>query len=270
MTKKKSALSGSSAPKPGNHLVISFPDVHFPHQDDAAIGVLLHTIELLRPDVVVGLGDLLDAGKFASHPKKQLQEVAASSFYKDEIKPANLFLDKIQKYSNELVLISGNHEARVEAVAAQLGGPMSAVYDLISPETLLTGNRSNCKWIPYHDELSHYSIAKNLWAIHGTYFGTHAAYSHLQAYKPTSIIFGHVHRAQSHVTRDPATRKIVKAWSPGCLSKLQPLYQQGTPTNWVHGFSLIYVKDDLSEFTEYTLIIEDGQTVLPGGKTVKA
>lgn len=279
LTAKKAKLTGASKPKAGNHLVLCYPDVHFPYHDEAAVGCMLHVVELLKPEYVVGLGDLLDAGKFSSYPKKTLREAVTRNFKESEIKPANAMLDRIQRYAKKLVVIEGNHEARIEAMAARLGKDApdlcdlispEELYDLISPKALLSAGRSNFTWVPYHDELSHYAIAKNLWAIHGTYFGTHAAYAHLQAYKPLSVIFGHIHRMQSYTTRDPMTRKVIKAWSPGCLSKLQPLYQMNSPTSWAHGISLIYVKDNRQEFTEYNCVIQDGEVVLPGGRTVKA
>lgn len=258
-----------NSPKPGNHLVVCLPDIHFPYQDPQALECAMRVIEELKPQKVLLLGDILDAGAFSSHPKRTLLERNTDDFYDTEVKPAKEMLDRIEESSKERIVLLGNHEARLEAVAAQYAH-MSSIYSLVSPEGLLTQGRRNITVVPYTGELAHYKIAKDLWAIHGVYWGTHAAYAHLQAFKPTSLIFGHVHRQQSHVTRIPATGQIVKAWSPGCLSKLQPVWGMGNPTTWVHGLSLIYVKNDLSSWVEYTLTINNGETILPSGRTVKA
>ena len=67
------------------------------------------------------------------------------------------------------------------------------------------------------------------------------------------------------------TQRVMKAWSPGCLSKLQPLYMAHNPTEWVQGFSLIYVSsDDRTDWTEYNITIDRGRCILPDGKVLRA
>jgi len=262
--------SHTNKPKSGNHLVIAVPDTHIPYQDEEAFGCLFHAIELLKPEKIVILGDFIDATAFSTHPPKTLAEVKAKDFYEDEIVPAKAALDYFQKHSHELIYIEGNHTARLNRVAAQLGGPFSAVYNMIAPNVLFSQNRKNFTWVPYNSQLAHYTIAKDLWAFHGWSVGTHAAYNHLQALRSISGIFGHIHRQQSYAVRDPVTNRVIKAWSPGCLTKLQPLWMLNNPTNWVHGFDLIYVKNDLSEWTNYTVTITNGEVILPSGRTIRA
>lgn len=268
--KKSLVTATNNKPKPGNHLVVAVPDTHVPYQDEAALACVQHVIEILRPRKVLVLGDFIDATAFSTHPVKSLAEVAAKNFYESEIAPANRELDRFQKYSDELIYISGNHCSRLERIAAALGGPFGAVYNLVSPQTLLSANRKNFTWIPYNSHLAHYTVANDLWAFHGWTHSTHAAYAHLHALRSISGIFGHIHRQQSYAVRDPVTNRVIKAWSPGCLTKLQPLWMLNSPTNWVHGFDLIYVRDDLSEWTNYTVSITNGEVILPSGRTVKA
>lgn len=264
--KKRSPLD----PKAGNHLVIAVPDTHVPYEDPEALGCVLHTIELLKPRKVLILGDFLDATAFSTHPHKSLAEVRAQDFNQDEIQPANEYLDQMGKHCDEIIYVEGNHEARIERAAATMGGQFSAVHSLISPRTLLSQGRKKFTWIPYNSELAHYEVARDLWAFHGWTHGTHAAYNHLQALRSVSGLFGHIHRQQSYVVRNPVSGRRIKSWSPGCLSKLQPLWNQTAPTNWTHGFDMIYVKNDLSEWTNYTVEIQKGECILPSGKTVKA
>jgi predicted phosphodiesterase len=270
-TKKKTqTISRVIPPKPNNHTVICLPDLHIPYHDQEALDVVLHSIEIIRPERVVILGDWLDAAAMSSHPAKSLQEMRSQDFYESEIAPCNKVLDKIQKYSKHLIYIEGNHEARCEKTAAQMGGAFAAVYNLVSPRTLLGSGRSNFTWIPYNSKLAHYEIAKDLWALHGLSHSTHAAYAHLNALKSISCIYGHTHRQDVATTRHPVTGKVIRAWSPGKLCLDQPLWQLNNPTGWVTGFDILYVKDDLSEWQNYTLTIQNGETILPGGRTVKA
>jgi predicted phosphodiesterase len=257
-------------PKAGNHLVVVLPDTHVPYEDKAALGCALHAIELLKPKKVLILGDFMDATAFSTHPPKTLAEVRAHDFHQDEIVPTQRYLDRIQKHSEELIYVEGNHEARIESCAARMGGSFSAVYNLVSPRTLLSANRKNFTWVPYQSEIAHYEIARDLWAFHGWSHGTHAAYNHLNSLRGISGIFGHIHRAQAYAVRNPVNGRRIQSWSPGCLAKLQPLWCQTAPNNWNHGFDLIYVKNDLSEWTNYTVYVQNGEAILPSGKTVRA
>jgi hypothetical protein len=61
---------------------------------------------------------------------------------------------------------------------------------------------------------------------------------------------------------------VIRAWSPGCLSKLTPLWQSGAPNDWTHGFSLVYVGQ--KSWTHYTCPIHPGgYAVLPDGTEIK-
>jgi hypothetical protein len=119
--------------------------------------------------------------------------------------------------------------------------------------------------------MSYYRVCKSLIAVHGWSFAKHAARVHLDATRDSSVIFGHVHRQQAATVRNPFTGQVLRAWSVGTLSKLQPLYlTDGKPTEWVHGFGLVYTSSDGKRFSEYTVTIENGECVLPDGTQVKA
>lgn len=257
--------------KEGNHCVVVLPDLHFPEQDPIALEIVHRVIERLQPRKTVILGDWCDAKKFSTHPKKSLAESTAESFYEEEIKPCKKSLDRIGKNSQEIVYHEGNHEFRVERAAAD-SPVVAAVFDLISPKLLLSKGRDNFTWVPYASDgctISHYKIANSLWSLHGITHSIHAAYTTLQKLRSVSCVFGHIHRKQQAATRDPRTGEVLQAWSPGCLSKLQPLWQHAHVTDWVHGFSIIFVKDDLTEWTAYSPTISNGQVVLPDGTTIK-
>lgn len=268
---KKKTKKQAVAPKPGNHCVVVLPDIHFPEHDPEALAIVLKVLELLRPQRCVILGDMLDCGPFSEHPTKSFIEQKSHDFKKDEIDPANAFLDEVQRWVSELILEEGNHEWRVERAAVKYGKMIEAVYDLISPRSLLSANRKNFTYIPYIDDApitSHYKITPNLWALHGVTHAKHAAAVTLEKLLSVSCVFGHIHRSQSFVRRNPITGEPIQVWSPGCLSKLQPIWRHPAPTDWVHGISIIYCKNDLSEWTSYNPLITNGQLVLPDGRSV--
>lgn len=261
-------------PKAGSRLVMVLPDLHIPHHDEKALACVLKAYQVLRPDEVVVLGDWLDCEQFSSHGVKTIVEMRAHRFIEDELEPCNAVLDKLQKYKNKLTYIEGNHEQRIERWAANWGQRLGPdLYKLMSPRKLIGEGRSNFTWVPYSGHLSHYEItpalekSSALWAIHGWSHAKAAARIHLQKAVSVSVVFGHTHRVQSETIRNPTNGHYLTGWSPGCLSKLQPLYQLGNPTAWGHGFSLVYV--GRKSWTEYTIKINDGKCVLPNGKEIE-
>lgn len=253
----------------GYHLVMALPDLHVPYHNEVALSCVLKAHEYLKPKRTVILGDWLDAEAFKTHPSKSLIEKQAYDFKSDEVDPCNKIIDRLQKNTKLTVFIEGNHEFRVERTAsgAQHKG-FSSIYSLISPKQLLSAGRKSFIWIPYNQKLSHYKITPELWALHGWSHSKNVAETHLNYLQSVSAVFGHVHRQQSAVRRNKVTGKLIKAWTPGCLTELQPLWATQTPTDWVHGFSIIYVKNDFTQWFEYTITIENGVCILPGGKLI--
>ena len=249
--------------------VLVLPDLHIPHHDPAALDCVLQAYNYLKPQEVVVLGDWLDCEQFSSHPKSSFAEVRAHRFFEDELEPCIDVLNKLQKFGNKLVFVEGNHEQRIERWSLSLGNRLGQdIYKMISPYRNLAEGRKKFVWVPYKSQLAHYEIAPDLWALHGWSFAKSAARIHQDRAVSVSVVYGHTHRQQSEARRDPATGRVLKAWSPGCLSKLQPLYAQNTPTSWVQGFSIVYVGKDT--WTDYTVTIQQGTCVLPDGKLISA
>lgn len=254
--------------KRGSHLVMVLPDLHVPHQDEAALSCVLRVHRKLQPRRTVILGDWLEAAAFSSHPPKSLDDARAHDFMRDEVAPCNAILDKLEANTREIAYIEGNHEDRVTRMCAN-GGPLASVHDLIAPEYLLGRGRKRFTWVPYSRSLSHYKIADDLIAFHGWSHAKQAASVHASLLKGVSGVHGHTHRAQEWIDRDPLTDRVQIVWSPGCLRDLQPNFMAHKPSGWVHGFSLVYVRNDLTRWTHYTVLIDRGQCVLPDGSQVR-
>lgn len=226
----------------------------------------------LKPKRTVILGDWLDAQAFSEHPVRSYAEERAQTFFEAEVTPCRELLAELEKNTDEIIYLEGNHEHRVERTCVRLGGIMADLADMVSPKRLLSEGRTKpFTWVPYIPQaqiLSHYKIAHDLLAIHGWTWCKHAAAKHLELAKKYSIVHGHTHRKQSFYSRDPITGHVYQAWSPGCLSRLQPIYQTSSPTEWVHGFSLVWCSDDLKRWTEYSPTIDRGVCVLPDGRKI--
>jgi predicted phosphodiesterase len=260
---------GGVVAKTDKKLVFILPDVHIPEEDEVALECALKAHAFLKPHVTIQLGDLIDAGPFSSHDLKSAQEMRDYDFIGREIDPANLFIDRLQKNTDKTVILGGNHENRVMRYCLKTGIPGLASHAALSPEQLLSKYRSKSsfQYVPYiHSNvpLSFYSVTDDLVAVHGFSTARNAARVHLEKSRTKSVVYGHCHRQESVSDRDPYTGKIIKAFSPGCLCKLQPLYNTTSPTSWVHGFSLIYIGGD--SWTDYNITIDRGSCVLPGIK----
>ncbi len=257
-----------------------FPDIHFPEHDEEALEVAKAAHRLLKPEYTGFLGDVLDCEVFSAHRRKLIQEYQARDYAELEIKPCNKLMDQVAKNTRFTYYLEGNHEQRIERWATNNGKVGVSIYPLISPYQTIAKGRKNFKMIPFEipsgNRRGYVQVVKptkkmltgGLVAVHGWSFAKHAAYVHLEKSRSQSVLFGHCHRAQTIVTRDPWSGHLIKSFCPGTLSKLQPLYAHGgAPTDWSHGFTLIEVVDD--SWNEYNISIVKGRCILPNGKEVK-
>jgi UDP-2,3-diacylglucosamine pyrophosphatase LpxH len=267
----------------GSHAVVILPDLHLPTHDRHALRVVLKACEKIKPRRIVILGDWIDAAFASGHPVSSREEAEVSGsrggYIQNEIEPCRRLLAELETYAEEIIYLEGNHEFRVERLITREGGSWLAVPSLVLPRNLISKDRTKkFKWIPYQHNaakgdnysLPHYKIADGLIAVHGWSVAKNAAAKHLDMVRGYSIVHGHTHRAQSQTIRHPMTGRILKGWSPGCLSALQPMWMHTAPTEWVHGFSVVYCRDNLSAWTSYTVTIDRGKCILPDGTKVES
>lgn len=267
---------------------ILIPDIHSYQRDkkayDAMMESLPHLAKLYNVTKFVQLGDLLEVGEASTHPKtsvfdrvpKYLDEVswAINDFWKPAMKAcpdANFYA------------LMGNHENRwdkkiaKEILAKRLVTQEYAqqMYADHMPTDLY--EELGIHVTPYGNEAVGEGILElipnRLIAVHGWSFSKHSSATHLtQVQGAYSVVYGHTHRAQSHVVRNPVTRRRVEAWSFGALAKPEMKWHNGNPNDHVLGFGLVNVHG--SEFNIQCLSIEidkdsDSRTlILPDGKVI--
>ncbi len=279
--------------KSGNHAVLVLPDAHFPFNDEAACDIAVQIARIVRPTRIVSLGDTIEAAAWTAHPPRSVPEEATHKF-SHEIETAGAWIDRVRDAagtSPSWAYLEGNHEAHIERECLRLGAIGRAVADLVSPRNLLTRGRPWMSWTPYVEPyakerrpaahlrgggMAHHKICSDLIAIHGWTVAKNAAQKHLDMLKGgISAVHGHTHRAQSVTERLIYNDKLVEAWSPGCLSLLQPSWHHLNPTLWVHGVDVVFCEDAClrrrdPRWTHYTIKINRGEAVLPGGTSVRA
>lgn len=245
---------------------LAFGDTHFPQQDDSALETFKKVVQDSKPDLVVCLGDVLDCKAFSTHA----QDIEGDTPYKHELDQANALFDFIQKYTPKLVMLEGNHEYRVIRHAAN-DRAGKATLSLLSPRKNLSKGRSNFTYVNYdgcQGMYSHYAISPNLVAVHGWSFAQDATRQHLKLSQGRSVIHGHTHRADHVMSQKVWGKGTVEAMSAGCLTKLIPTYNVGSPVTWVNGFiqGLVGAKSH----TLYFVPIVNGACVLPSGQEMTA
>jgi predicted phosphodiesterase len=271
------AASPVSPPKPRrrarereDRVVVVFPDVHGSSADPQAVAAFLGDVKALQPDMVVGLGDLVDCGGFlAQH--HVLGFVAETAYtYEDDLKAAGAFLDAVRDAAPnaELRAIEGNHDARPErwAVTAALRQKVTAEWlrQRVAPDEVLCFKD---RGIQYYRRAVTYDNAPvqgmfrigKLGFAHGLLNGNSDPGSVLNRFGH-SMVYGHTHQMASKVR--PWNGSAIGAWNIGTLAKLQPLYAHSSPTLWTHGYG-VFVFSKTGNFQAIPVTIVNGVSLLP-------
>lgn len=251
------------------HLRVVFPDLHGNLQDVDAVTAFFGDLEMLKPDSVIGLGDILECGGWLAerHTLGYVAQVEQVS-YEEDVSAANAFLDKVQSYCPNVELLEGNHEKRVEQwlVTKTLQNSNDAKYlhGLIGPETVLNLKARGIDWHRFHikhDGLDVPGVIKRgkCYYSHGYSTAKHAAWQHVLK-AGGNIIYGHTHRADYSINRT-IHGGISAAWCPGTLSQMQPLWRHNSPTEWTHGY-IIQVFDEDGNFQVLQVPIAYGKSLI--------
>ena len=190
--------------------------------------------------------------------------------YEDDVNATNQLLDKIQEYAPkaDIHYLEGNHERRIEkwCVTTALRNGRDAHFLLnkfgAKAELCLDLRKINFykQGECYHGLLVPATIKLGkCFFTHGTATGKYACATHLRKFG-NNVVHGHTHRADSHTTRTVENGTIA-AYSPGCLSNLQPLWNHTNPTEWSHGYGLQVVNAD-GQFLHINIPIIDGKSYL--------
>lgn len=207
------------------------------------------------PDFVADLGDTLDLDYFASFNKEKVS-ILGDCDWEGDVDMLNAELDWWQGVTKEYIWMQGNHDERAERIAEII----PAFRQTLDYERRFRIKERGIKYGRLVDGAK--KIGK-LHLIHGWYTPKYHTYKHLEMLSG-NVVYGHVHKFQTHSKTLLAKHEEVQAWSLGCLCDKQPEYTKGRPTGWQHGFAVVYM-DDAGNFSLYPVNIINNRFIF-GGK----
>jgi len=260
---------------------ILVPDVHSYQRDVPAFDLFMKALPILNKSYnvtkFVQLGDLLECGEFSSHPitsvyeriPNYIEEVdwALNHFWKpamDELTNANFYA------------LIGNHEDRINKwLGHRLGSnPLATqIYNDYMPMDLYKGMGIHVT--PHGREDVREGILElfpNLYCIHGWSIAKNAAKAHIDIITGAhSIVFGHTHRAQSDIRRNPVSNEYIRSSSFGSLAKTAMLWHNGKPTDHTLGFGVVftYGKHFVVQHIPITMDGNKRIMILPNGEVLE-
>lgn len=218
---------------------------HFPFHDKAQWEATVHLTHWLGQRVTLDVnlnGDMMDMNSISRHGKGKKAKIAGLTL-SQEYKEGNIELDKIQgaRIRNRKYLY-GNHENWYYVHMSENDNAKLGEDVIKSPkEALKLVERGYEVFTDYVND--HYHIG-NLIVTHGSYFNTHAAQKHLEAYKQ-NVLFFHTHRMQSFT--DSGQHGTVSAYNAGCgVDKSSPVFNyadQATRARWEQGISVSFTDE---------------------------
>lgn len=254
----------------GSYLRVVIPDTHGAHIDPEAAGAFLGDLAELKPKEVVLLGDHIDAGGFLAQHHVMGYVAETSYSFRDDVEAANHFLDSVVSASGaeQYHYLEGNHDLRLHkwCVTQTLRHNIDAEYlaQLFAPEKILHLGKRKVNFYSMSDFHMGLRIRGTIKLgqchfTHGSNTSKHAASKMVDVFGG-NVVFGHIHRAQSHIRRTVHSGAI-GAWCPGCLCKIQPYWMHTSLTDWSHGYGLQVVQTD-GTFLHINVPIVDGVSLL--------
>ena len=231
----------------GDVVRVSAGDMHGMRMDRPAVDAFLADLKTIAPDEVVLGGDILECGGWlAKH--QPIGYVALADFsYQEDVLAACWFLDEVQKAAPDAVIhyVEGNHEDRVERwiVDQTMSNQRDADFlrKAFAPETLL---RLSERGIAYYRRSEQYVDGAPLgWIKLGKMYFTHELGASRNAARDAvsrtagNVTYFHTHREDTAARVFPSVG-LVKAFNPGCLCTMQPVWQNSHPTDWSHGYAI--------------------------------
>lgn len=239
------------------------PDKHFPLSDSKAISCLLQTIEIIKPDFYIDLGDI---GEFQSvshwqwrKKKRPPLEYQLPAVYQ-EVQKVNDCLDEIDESLDkanctEKYLTQGNHDSWLDRFVEE-----NPYLDHLEFKRALRLDERGYTMYP----VGKYLRIGKLNYYHGHHYaGIHHTRNHLLKLGG-NLIYGHFHDLQQYSMTHLDGAK--SAWCIGCLKKTDDNSNQWLGNrrhNWAHAFAIVDYFSN-GHFIVHVVPIVSGRTSLWG------
>ena len=238
------------------------PDKHFPLADKAAIKVLCKSIELVKPDIYIDLGDVGE-WEGCSHwqwkKKKRPPLEYQLPFIERDIVDVNKGMDIIDESLDKAnvktkYMIEGNHDDWMNRFTEE------HPYLNYTFKNVVNLKERGYKFQP----IGKYLKIGKLCFYHGHHFASvHHTRNHLMKLG-ANIMYGHHHDIQQ--TSVTHMDGVKSAWSIGCLKDMtteQNAWLGGRQHNWSHAFAIVDFYEG-GHFSVYIVMIIKGMTSLWG------
>jgi len=241
------------------------PDKHFPLHDQKAINVLCKTIEIVKPDGYIDLGDVGEwfgcshwQWKKKKRPPLEIQMPRIDQDVIDVNKGMDQIDESLDKVNvKEKYMIEGNHDDWMNRFYEENEHKVFQVYKFKNAVKL---KERGYKYMP----IGKYLKIGKLNFYHGHHYaGIQHTRNHLLRLGG-NVMYGHHHDVQqSSVTHIDGTKS---AWSIGCLKDMSAEKNDwlgGRSTNWGQAFAIVdFFHSGL--FTVHVVQIINGKTSLWG------
>ena len=239
------------------------PDKHFPLHDQPSINVLCKTIEIVKPDIYVDLGDIGEWSAFSAWKYKRKKAPPLEFMIPDmdaDVDDVNKCMNQIDESLDkvnckEKYITEGNHDNWLNMAVEK--------YPYISQYKFAKAVDLKGRGYTYYPFGKHLKIGK-LYFYHGhQYGGQYHTANHLRKLG-CNIMYGHWHDIQQMSATHMDGAK--SAWSIGCLKDMSDeanSWLGNRRINWAHAFAIVdFYKNGL--FTVHIIQIINGQTALWG------
>ena len=239
------------------------PDKHFPLHDQPSINVLCKTIEIVKPDIYIDLGDIGEWSAFSAWKYKRKKAPPLEFMIPDmdaDVDDVNKCMDQVDDSLDkvnckEKYITEGNHDNWLNMAVEK--------YPYISQYKFAKAVDLKGRGYTYYPFGKHLKIGK-LYFYHGhQYGGQYHTANHLRKLG-CNIMYGHWHDIQQMSATHMDGAK--SAWSIGCLKDMSDeanSWLGNRRINWAHAFAIVdFYKNGL--FTVHIIQIINGQTSLWG------
>lgn len=256
-----------------------------PFHDDRAMSIAMQVIAELQPNLIVNFGDSMD---FAEMSRFEIEPgFALTTQATIDRASRHLAEQRATAPAAELVLIEGNHEARLPrwlisnakaAFGLKQANSEPAEWPVMSVPHLLRLDELGVQYVPGYPAGIFY-VNERLACIHGHKVKSNGSTAAaVIADERMSVLFGHVHRLelQHRTKRVHGGSRTHLAACIGCLSKTDGsvpstrsgLDPMGRPVpaveDWQQGLAVITYKPGDSPFHVELVPIHDGEALFRG------
>ena len=245
------------------HAVV-FGDTHVPFQDEAALAVVEGICRDVKPDVVIHVGDLIDAWQISRFDKDPTRR----DTLQDNIDEASMTLARFARVTPKAkrYYLEGNHEFRLTKAIQRMPNETRElarlrVFKEVSWRSILTEAgtpASEWSFIPALKQ-AHKKIFPNIVTKHGSVVRKWSSYTARGEWEKYGMcgMSGHTHRLGLFYHRD---FNGAHSWAEtGCTCDINPEYVEDP--DWQHGCLVVTFAKDFKYFNYEPVYIQEGHAI---------